>query len=422
MSIQLGVIADDFTGATDIASFMSDSGWKVVQIIGEPSIDAVCPADVDAVVISLKSRSIPAEIAVKQSLACLRWLKETAQARQIYFKYCSTFDSTAAGNIGQVSDALMAACGAQQVVHCPALPQNLRTVIHAHLFVNGRLLNQSGMENHPINPMRDANLCQVLAPQVKGHVGSLNLAVIQQGAAAITQRLAVLAGQGINHVIADTLTVHDLDHLAQALAQQPLLAGGSGLAGSLAKYLPSQTTAAARALTFPTQKKAVVLSGSCSVMTNRQVAHYRQFAAHFALDVERCIAADPAYIRQIADWVEQHLADSFAPLVSATQPPAEISVIQQQYGEQRASLAVEETFAQLTRQLLERGVNIFIVAGGETSGTVVNQLGVNILEIGKSIAPGVPWVRDAQLGLMMALKSGNFGNDDFFCLAQEYSA
>lgn len=422
MSIQLGVIADDFTGATDIASFMSDNGWKVIQIIGEPSNDMACPTDVDAVVISLKSRSIPAEMAVKQSLACLQWLKETAQARQIYFKYCSTFDSTPEGNIGQVSDALMSACGVQQIVHCPALPQNLRTVIHAHLFVNGRLLNQSGMENHPINPMHEADLCRVLAPQVTGHVGSLNLAVIQQGGPAITQQLTALAQQGVNHVIADTLTACDLDSLAHALAGQPLLAGGSGLAGALAKYFPSQTTAAARTLTFPTQKKAVVLSGSCSVMTNRQVAHYRQHAAHLSLDVERCISADSAYIQQIADWVEQHLADRFAPLVSATQPPAEISAIQQHYGEQRASLAVEETFAQLTRQLLVRGVNIFIVAGGETSGTVVKQLDVKTLEIGKSIAPGVPWVRDVQHGLMMALKSGNFGNEDFFRLAQEYFA
>lgn len=421
MSIQLGVIADDFTGATDIASFMSDNGWKVVQFIGVPSPENVCPADTDAVVISLKSRSIPAADAVAQSLACLQWLKESAQARQVYFKYCSTFDSTPAGNIGQVSDALMSAVGVQQLIHCPALPQNKRTVVHAHLFVNGVLLNQSGMENHPLNPMRDADLRRVLAPQVHGAVGSLNLETIQQGTPAIHQQLAALTTQGVSHVIADTLTPADLESLADALADRPLLAGGSGLGGALAKHRPSVAGSGAKVFTFPAEKKAVVLSGSCSAMTNRQVNAYCQLAAHFALDVGRCINLDAAYIREIADWVLAHISDDLAPLVYATQPPEIIRDIQQKYGEQQASAAVEETFARLATDLLGRGVNTFIVAGGETSGTVVKQLDVQTLEIGKSIAPGVPWVRDPQRGLMLALKSGNFGNEDFFVTAQEYA-
>ncbi|HEY0207947.1 3-oxo-tetronate kinase [Acerihabitans sp.] len=421
MSIQLGVITDDFTGASDIASFMSDNGWRVVQFIGEPSPDAVCPRDADAVVISLKSRSAAVDVAVRQSLNCLRWLRETAAARQIYFKYCSTFDSTPRGNIGQVSDALMSALEVRQLVHCPALPQNLRTVIHGHLFVNGVLLNQSGMENHPINPMRDANLIRVLSPQIRGAAGSLDLAVIQQGAAAIERQLAALATRGIDHVIADTLTADDLDILAGALTDSPLLAGGSGLAGALAKRLPTIQKHATPAFSVPARQPAVVLAGSCSVMTNQQVAHYRQRAAHFMLDVALCIQAHESYITQVADWVEQHLADGLAPLVYATQPPEVIAQIQRQYGEQRASAAVEDAFARLTTQLLARGVTIFIVAGGETSGTVVKQLGVSQLEIGRSIAPGVPWVRDKERGLAMALKSGNFGTEDFFMSAQEYA-
>lgn len=427
MSIQLGVIADDFTGATDIASFMSDNGWKVVQFIGVPTSNNLCPPNTDAVVIALKSRSIPAAEAIEQSLACLHWLKKCAQARQIYFKYCSTFDSTPAGNIGQVSDALMSAAGGQQLVHCPALPQNKRTVVHAHLFVNGVLLNQSGMENHPLNPMRDADLRRVLAPQIHGAVGSLSLEAIQQGTLAIHQRLVALSAQGCNHVIADTLTPADLDHLALALAQQPLLAGGSGLGGALAKRFPSifmsgtASTSGATKFAFPIKRKAVVLSGSCSAMTHRQVSTYRQRAAHLSLDVGRCIEADSGYINGIADWVMAHSSDALAPLVYATQLPDIIREIQQKYGEQQASTAVEAAFAGLANELLARGVNTFIVAGGETSGTVVKQLGVNMLEIGKSIAPGVPWVRDPQRGLMLALKSGNFGNEHFFVAAQEYA-
>lgn len=421
MSIQLGVITDDFTGASDIASFMADNGWRVVQFIGEPAPDARCPTDVDAIVISLKSRSIPAAHAVRQSLDACRWLRETARARQVYFKYCSTFDSTPRGNIGQVSDGLMAAMGLRQVVHCPALPQNRRTVVHGHLFVNGVLLNQSGMENHPINPMRDADLPRVLAPQIQGRAASLNLAVIQQGAAAIKRQLAELANQGVNHVIADTLTTGDLAILADALAEQPLLAGGSGLAGALARRLPSVVNTELPAFAFPAPKRAVVLSGSCSVMTNRQVDFYRQHAAHLALDIGQCMAGRTPYLIQVADWVEQRLDDRYAPLVYATLPPAALADIQQRYGEGLASEAVEESFAQLTGLLLDRGVNIFIVAGGETSGTVVKQLGVDQLAIGRSIAPGVPWVRDTRRGLVMALKSGNFGAEDFFMLAQEYA-
>ncbi|OML06590.1 3-oxo-tetronate kinase [Yersinia pestis] len=433
MSIQLGVIADDFTGATDIASFMSDSGWKVVQFIEVPTSNNLCPPNADAVVIALKSRSIPAAEAIEQSLACLQWLKECAQARQIYFKYCSTFDSTPAGNIGQVSDALMSAAGVQQLVHCPALPQNKRTVVHAHLFVNGVLLNQSGMENHPLNPMRDADLRRVLAPQIHGAVGSLNLDAIQQGTLAIHQRLVALSAQGCNHVIADTLTPADLDQLALALAQQPLLAGGSGLGGALAKRFPSifisgaastldaASTSGATKFAFPIKRKTVVLSGSCSAMTQQQVSTYCQQAAHFALDVGRCLEVNSGYINDIADWVMAHSCEALAPLVYATQPSDIIREIQQQYGEQQASLAVEAAFAGLANELLARGVNTFIVAGGETSGTVVKQLGVNMLEIGQSIAPGVPWVRDPQRGLMLALKSGNFGNEHFFVAAQEYT-
>lgn len=420
MSIQLGVIADDFTGATDIAGFIAAQGWKVVQLIGVPRPDTLCPAGADAVVIALKSRSAPAREAVSQALACLQWLRETAGARQFFFKYCSTFDSTPQGNIGPVSDALMSALGVSALVHCPALPQNGRTLVHGHLFVNGVPLHQSGMENHPVNPMRDAKVANLLAPQTPGAIGELNLALIQQGSETILRRVDELVSQGKNHIIADTLTVLDLDSLAQGLSDLPLLAGGSGLGGALAKLHPSAgLTAGVGDMVFPLNRKGVVLAGSCSVMTNRQVDFYRAYAPSLPLDVERCLEADADYFDDVADWTARQADGAKAPMVYATQPPAALASIQQRYGETRASLAVETAFAGLTARLLARGFNQFIVAGGETSGTVVQQLGVRSLDIGRSIVPGVPWVRDRDRGLCLALKSGNFGDDNFFLLAQE---
>lgn len=420
LSIQLGVIADDFTGATDIAGFMAAQGWKVVQLIGVPQPDTPCPAGADAVVIALKSRSLPPEQAVAQSLSSLQWLKETARARQIYFKYCSTFDSTPRGNIGPVSDALLSALGAPGLVHCPALPQNGRTLVHGHLFVNGVLLHQCGMENHPVNPMRDARVANLLATQTSGAIGNIDLTLVQQGPDAIRRRVNELMARGVRHIIADTLTAGDLDRLAQALDAMPLVAGGSGLGGALAKLRRPAAGVRNAAITFPDVRKGVILSGSCSVMTNRQVNYYQAHAPSRLLDIERCMAADAGYLDEVADWTAQQAAGAAAaPMVYATQPPAALAAIQRRYGEQQASHAVETAFAGLTERLLARGFTLFIVAGGETSGTVVQQLGVRALDIGPSIVPGVPWVRDRDRALCLALKSGNFGEANFFLLAQE---
>lgn len=413
MPVTTGVIADDFTGATDIASFMAEQGWRVALLPGMPDAAQPWNEEVDAIVISLKSRSLPADQAIDQSLRCWQWLHHTAGARQIYFKYCST-----AGNIGPVSDALIEAMHAPYIVHCPALPQNGRTVIHGHLFVNGVLLNESGMEKHPLNPMTDANLIRLLTAQTASAVGRIDLSTIQKGVEAVTHALERCQSEGVRHVIVDTFSEADLQTLAQALRHTPLLAGGSGLGGTLAACAAPQRRREA-VHPFPQPAKTVVFSGSCSAMSNRQVNRYKAQAASLLLDVARCLTDAERYSDELSRWTMTHVDDALAPLIYATQPPEALKRIQQEYGEQRASRAIEHTFARLTAKLQAAGVNSFIVAGGETSGTVVEALQVTRLTVGKAIAPGVPWVFSAEPPLALALKSGNFGDEDFFFTAQE---
>lgn len=416
MAVTTGVIADDFTGATDIASFMAEQGWRVALLPGMPDITQCWNEEVDAIVISLKSRALPAEQAVARSLACARWLRQNAGVRQLYFKYCSTFDSTPAGNIGPVSDALMNDIQAPLIVHCPALPQNGRTVVHGHLFVNGVLLNESGMEKHPLNPMTDASVPRLLAAQTASPVGHIALNTIRSGVEAVTYALARYQTEGTRHVIVDTLDGTDLHTLAQALQEYPLLAGGSGLGGALAANAGGHPVASPHR--FPSPARAVVFSGSCSTMSNRQVNRYKALAASCLLDVARCLSDTESYSDELSTWAMAHISDPLAPLLYATQPPEALQRIQQEYGEQAASQAIERTFARLSAKLLAAGVNTFIVAGGETSGTVVEALQVKRLAVGRAIAPGVPWV--FSFGLALALKSGNFGDEDFFFTAQEY--
>lgn len=415
MTVKMGVIADDFTGATDIAGFMSQQGWRVVLLTGVPQAESQWDDEADAVVISLKSRSLPPDEAVAQALACYRWLTEAAHVEQIYFKYCSTFDSTPRGNIGPVSDALMAHSGVPMIVHCPALPQNGRTVVHGHLFVNGVLLNHSGMENHPLNPMKDARIAALLAPQTAGKTGLVDLATLHQGQQAIADRLHVLRQAGVNHVIVDALTEEDLLILAQALYALPLLAGGSGLGGALAAQRPGggdrQDNPAP-----DVPARTVIFSGSCSLMTNRQVSAWKAHGPAQMIDMARCISGDEDYLDTLVAWA---LAQHATPLIYATSPASDLARIQLQYGEKRASAAVERLFSRLAVRLLNAGFNTFIVAGGETSGTVVEALQVRKLHIGPAIAPGVPWVYDRERQLALALKSGNFGDEDFFFRAQE---
>ncbi|MGY3977256.1 3-oxo-tetronate kinase [Aeromonas rivipollensis] len=414
--MKLGVIADDFTGATDIAGFLVENGLSTLQLSGVPEHDGDLPR-VDAVVISLKSRSCPAGEAVRDSLAALAWFQARGCPR-IYQKYCSTFDSTAAGNIGPVTDALLAALGQDFTLICPALPVNGRTVYQGNLFVGALPLAESGMRHHPITPMQDSNLLRLMEGQAQGRAGLVPFATIDKGAAAIAGAFEQLAEDGVRYAVVDTLTEQHLLDIATAALDLPLVTGGSGLAIGLARQLGSGDLQGAREAGWPRGSRAVVLSGSCSEMTNRQVARYRQHAPVLALDVARCLE-DADYPAELAQWVlAQPLTP--APLVYATTSPGELARIQESHGQQAASDAVEHCFARLAQQLQGTGVDGFIIAGGETSSRITQALGVKAFHIGPQIAPGVPWVRAIDAPLSLALKSGNFGDEDFFDKAQEY--
>ena len=414
--MKLGVIADDFTGATDIAGFLVENGLSTLQLSGVPEHDGDLPR-VDAVVISLKSRSCPAGEAVRDSLAALAWFQARGCPR-IYQKYCSTFDSTAAGNIGPVTDALLAALGQDFTLICPALPVNGRTVYQGNLFVGALPLAESGMRHHPITPMQDSNLLRLMEGQGSGRAGLVPFATIDKGAAAIAGAFEQLAEEGVRYAVVDTLTEQHLLDIATAALHLPLVTGGSGLAIGLARQLGSGDLQGAREAGWPRGSRAVVLSGSCSEMTNRQVARYRQHAPALALDVARCLE-DADYPAELAQWVlAQPLTP--APLVYATTSPGELARIQESHGQQAASDAVEHCFARLAQLLQGTGVDGFIIAGGETSSRITQALGVKAFHIGPQIAPGVPWVRAIDAPLSLALKSGNFGDEDFFDKAQEY--
>lgn len=412
--MKIGVIADDFTGATDIAGFLVAGGLTTTQMIGVPDADA--QVDADAVVISLKSRSNPAAEAVADSLAALDWLRARGCA-QIYQKYCSTFDSTADGNIGPVADALMAALGTDITVICPALPVNGRSVYLGHLFVGQDLLQDSGMRDHPITPMRDSSLIRLMEEQAQGRCGLVDAATVDQGPQAVRDRIAALRAEGVRYVVLDAISDAHLATLGQAVADMALVTGGSGLGYGIARAVSGGADAQAQDAGAPLAGPAVVISGSCSVMTNRQVAAYRELAPTLDVDVNRCLADADAYGAKLAEWVLAQ-PQGRAPMITATADPARLRAIQAQHGA-AASEAVERTFAAAAARLAQGGITRFIVAGGETSGSVTQALKVTGFAIGPQIAPGVPWVRALDKPLSLALKSGNFGAETFFTDAQE---
>jgi 3-dehydrotetronate 4-kinase len=417
MGVLLGSIADDFTGATDLCNTLVRRGMRAVQLIDVPESEAAVP-DAEAVVIALKSRTTPAAEAVAKSLAALQWLKR-AGARQILFKYCSTFDSTDAGNIGPVAEALLKALGSDFTIYCPAFPENARTIYRGYLFVGDVLLSESGMRDHPLTPMRDPNLVRVLQRQCRGRVGLVPYATVAKGAAAIAAAFAALRRDGFRHAIIDAIEDRDLEELGAAAADLPLLTGGSGIALGLPENfrrrgLLGDSRAADR---LPrVEGAAAVLSGSCSQATLAQVAHMRERAPAFTID-PLALAEGRDVVGEALAWARVRLGD--APiLVSATAPPQEVAAVQQRLGRERAGAIVEGALAEIARGLAELGARRLVVAGGETAGAVVQALGVKGLRIGRQIDPGVPWtVSLGERPLALALKSGNFGAPDFFLRA-----
>lgn len=421
-TIRLGCIADDFTGATDLANNLVRAGMRVVQTIGVPS--GPLAADVDCVVVALKSRTIPAAEAVAQSLQALQWLQAQG-AQQIYFKYCSTFDSTAAGNIGPVTEALMQALGTDFTIATPAFPDNKRTVFKGYLFVGDVLLNESGMQNHPLTPMADPNLVRVLQAQTTKKVGLIDHLVVARGADAVRARIAELRAEGVAMAVVDAVSNDDLLRMGPALGELPLLTAGSGVAIGLPANFGFTPSSQASALPPATGLQAVV-SGSCSIATNRQVMEFiKSGRPAMAIDPLR-IASGTDVTAEVLAWAQPLLAQGPV-LVYSTAETQAIKAVQARLGVEEAGAMVERTIASIARGLVEMGVRQLVVAGGETSGACVQALGVAQMQIGPQIDPGVPWTHvlaeaAGGAGVHVTLKSGNFGADDFFTKAFEVLA
>ena len=410
----LGCIADDFTGATDLSSMLVRNGMRTVQLIGVPKPGTPVP-EADAIVVALKSRTIQAADAVEQSRASLAWLQK-AGCRQFFFKYCSTFDSTEAGNIGPVAEALIAALDCGFAIACPAFPANARTVFQGHLFVGAALLNESGMQDHPLTPMRDANLVRVLSRQSEGTVGLVPFATVDSGPSAIRDALTRLREQGRRFAIVDAVDDRHLLSIGAAVANHALVTGGSGVAMGLPENFRTRgllTHASADDLPA-VAGPAAVLAGSCSRATLLQIATSRDQLPTLELDpLDTPDAGDLTC--QALDWAHAKLGDT--PIViAASAPPDRVAALQAKLGRDAAGTLVETAMTSIAKELVARGVRRLVVAGGETSGAVVSGLGIERLRIGPEIDPGVPWTYAEGAGppLLLALKSGNFGGPHFF--------
>ena len=418
MPLLLGCIADDFTGATDLANTLVKGGMTAVQVIGVPT--GPLP-EADAIIIALKSRTAPVGEAVAQSLAACEALL-AAGAKQIFWKYCSTFDSTDQGNIGPVADALLKRLGSGFALACPAFPTNGRTIYLGHLFVGNALLNESGMENHPLTPMTDANLVRVLGRQTDGAVGLVPFNTVEQGATATRQAMMRLAEQGRRYAIVDAVTDQHLFAIGEAAAQHALITGGSGVAMGLpenfrrAGLLPARGNAASLP---PMQGMAAVVAGSCSRATLGQIGLARDHVP--VLELDALATPDAAALTaQALEWVAGKLATDRPVVIAASAPPENVAALQAKLGRDAAGALIETAMAAIAEGVVAQGVGRLVVAGGETSGAVVQRLGVTALRIGPEIDPGVPWTFAEPRGLHLALKSGNFGARDFFLKAFDH--
>jgi 3-dehydrotetronate 4-kinase len=410
----LGCIADDFTGGTDVASMLTRYGMRTLLLIGTPKFPP--PSDVDALVIALKSRTIEPQLAITESLEALSYL-QTARCHQIYFKYCSTFDSTDRGNIGPVIDALMTALEVPFTIACPAFPENNRTIYKGYLFVGDVLLNESGMRNHPLTPMLDANLVRILQRQTTRKVGLIPLDTLRRGALVVRAEISALRASGVEIAIADAISEDDLESLGAICSDLRLVTAGSGLAQGVAVDLVSRGMLArhpCESAIEVIQGKRAILAGSCSAATQGQVAEaISSGMPSFAIDPLRLATGEPI-VQEALHWASTKL-EKEAVLIYATTDQMKLQLVQSALGVDQAGRLVEEALATIAMGLVEGGVTQLIVAGGETSGAVVKALKVEALKIGAEIAPGVPWT--ATIGstkINLALKSGNFGASDLF--------
>jgi len=413
MTTFLGCIADDFTGATDLASMLARSGVNVSLRIGVPLSTPENTAEIE--VIALKTRSISASKAIEESLSALKWLNE-AGAKKYFFKYCSTFDSTAEGNIGPVSEALMNELKVDQTIYCPAFPENGRSIYMGNLFVGQKLLSESSMKDHPLTPMNDSNLMRLLSAQVSRRVGLADRIIVNSGVNSLKEKLISLKENDVPHVIVDAVADTDLDTIASACQDMDFITGGSALAMPLAEFYKASGKISANDNSFMNKKLntgSIILSGSCSEMTIIQVKNFIQRgAAAFQLDP---IDLAENGIKKVLDWLSsQDFTKNI--IIYATSDPYTVKKVQAELGVDMAGKIVEQGLSECAIAARELGVKNFIIAGGETSGAITKALNVRQLDIGIEIAPGVPWTfsgkRNNQIAL--SLKSGNFGSEEFF--------
>jgi uncharacterized protein YgbK (DUF1537 family) len=410
MRLKIGAIADDFTGATDLAVTLVKNGMKVAQFFGVPT-GPVDLSRTDAVVVALKSRTIAAPKAVAQSLDALDWLQRH-QAEQIFFKYCSTFDSTADGNIGPVADALVDRLGVELAFVCPAFPVNGRTIYMGHLFVGDQLLSDSPMKDHPLTPMKDSNLVALLEAQSRHRVGLIRHATVARGSNAIREASDDLVAKGARYAVVDALDDNDLAAIGEAAAQHRLVTGGSAVAQGLPRNFGVKPTDAAPA--FPgIDGRSVVLAGSCSAATRAQIDWVKPIWPTRKIDVD-AIADGTITPGDLLQWAVDQPADTPI-LIHASADPQDVADVQSRLGVARSGALVETLMAELAAGLRAAGFSRMVVAGGETSGAVVMALDLPALEILGEIDPGVPWTQTMSGPPMaLALKSGNFGGVDFF--------
>ena len=412
----LGCIGDDFTGSTDLANTLVRNGMRTVQLLGVPDDDASVP-DTDAIVIALKTRTAPVKDAIAESLAARRWLQRRG-AKQLFFKYCSTFDSTDQGNIGPVADALLDGLGNFSVA-CPAFPENKRTIYKGYLFVGDVLLSDSPMRNHPLTPMTDASLVRVLSRQTSGKVGLIELNTVKQGAVAVRAAIEKLVNDGFRYAILDATEDAHLMILGEACNDLPLITGGSGIALGLPENFRCAGLLAknAQADTLPAVGgSAAVIAGSCSVATLGQIAYMQRSHPAFKLDPQK-LANGEDQVSGALEFAKAKLAQGPV-LIYASASPDEVQQSQQALGKERASEVIETAQGKIAQGLVAAGVRKLVIAGGETSGAVVSALNVKALQIGPQIDPGVPWTMSmGETKIALALKSGNFGSEDFFLKA-----
>lgn len=407
--MHLGCIGDDFTGSTDLANTLSKAGFRAVQYNGVPQAPA--HAGVEAGVVALKTRTVGAAEAIKSSLAALEWLREQG-CTQFYFKYCSTFDSTPKGNIGPVLDAMMDALGARRALVCPAFPATGRTVFAGHLFVGDQLLNESGMENHPLTPMTDADIRRWLARQSRHSVDHIALTTVRSGTEAIRAAIEGFSSDAPRHIVIDTTQDDDLLAIGRAVKNEVLVSGGSGLGMGLAENFDLARGSSWSFKPAESNSAVIALAGSCSTRTREQVDAHKASNPNRLIDVESVVNGTTTP-DDLAEWAFSHAHEGI-PLIYSSTDPQTVRMLQDRFGREKLAHAIESLLAHTAKALVQRGVGTLIVAGGETSGAIVSALDINGFEIGPEIDPGVPVVQDVDGSLSLALKSGNFGAINFF--------